>query len=133
MAEAAAAGVIDFTQADPRSARWRTRLDWLLTAFRDGRTRQVVAAQRDVLLALVASGRDAEPERTARDVVAMGRRLAQLLLPWQDFTPPSPQDRADAWTRHHGSLDDPEVAAALERTIAWLDANNLRKQQALRS
>lgn len=122
MAQAAAEGVIDFTQAIPSDTWWWTKVSLLIKTLESKNKRELLKLYIRASLSQLANARisQAGHDELAEGVNADIMAIRKLLQPWVKEL--SPEDIAaeasNMWQEMYGDLDDPEtkdlIAKALE-------------------
>lgn len=118
--QAAASGVIDFSQFDPYDRSWWTYLKWMLREVERDNFRKLLATQH--LQHVGALARDGEHWKDASEII---EQLVALYYPW--LKPGGPKTRKQdieeakkILSKKFGDPNTPEGAERIKRTVEYL-------------
>jgi DNA-binding MarR family transcriptional regulator len=135
MVQAAAAGVVDFGRADPRSPKWWRYLRLILDQLEQKNLKEYHRLYNDRVVAIL-SRTDLTRESAERMLEESDSRIdsiAKVLFPWIELDRESVrkdeiQKLRAAWEDRFGKLDDPETQRRIRNTVEWL--KNVKRPKA---
>jgi hypothetical protein len=129
MVQAAARGVIDFSEADTRDRHWWRRTYWLLNQLETDNTDHICQLRLKQHLTVTEYGLAKEAFDThwkaANDLIA---NMMKRRFPWETFQADAAADHLrDAYVNRFGDPNDPEVIARQEAEMKEIRATNREK------
>lgn len=128
MLTAAVKGAIDFSQARIRDPNWWRYVRLVLDELSREREIEYTRMQLDRVRSLTARANltDFSRQQLADQADRLANQVWKLWFPWLADASPhqSPADMRQAWINAWGDPNDPEVAKAIDMTVAMLDAGN---------
>jgi hypothetical protein len=128
MVRAAARGLVDFREADPRSTRWWAKLRLVLDELERDALVQQHRLHYDYNLAILSRNelREAPARQFFKDAEKKLTQIAGLLRPWAAADPEAAQRAqaeamSKAWDQTFGRHDDPAVQADIAETVRMLN------------
>lgn len=129
MVQAAAAGVIDFSQADPYDNAWWLKLKWLTNEIsRQNQVRVMGLRHARYLSTLARADLDSQyVENNWDKAYQLEQATFALLFPWiiPEDEKSVEQALRDSWVNTYGDPNDPEVQAEIDATVRWLQAHDV--------
>jgi hypothetical protein len=129
MVQAAADGVIDFSQADPYDNAWWLKLKWLTNEIsRKNQVRVMGLRHARYLSTLARADLDSQyVENNWDKAYQLEQATFALLFPWiiPEDEKSVEQALRDSWVNTYGDPNDPEVQAEIDATVRWLQAHDV--------
>lgn len=134
MVQAAARGVVDFTQARPLDRRWYRKLFWLLDQVEEDNLRAIFLSRQGRDQALLARAQTTETAQACLERLEQNQQLFRDHLFLYLQTAGSSTDTStiqrlrQQWQEHFGDPNDPEVQKKIQQTVDVLRSRGSQKR-----